>query len=71
VPCYCIISPTDGLKRQIISGKITEYNGQFVFTAYISKILYVYYKEYPENTNVTILYQSDNLSESDFYNKNN
>jgi len=70
-PCYCIIGHTNGLKRQIITGRIEENNGKLIFTAYISKVAYVYYKEYPENTNITILYQSANLNEDDFYIKQN
>ena len=74
LPCYCIIGPTNGQKNQLISGYlyygdniiddqvVASYSNRIIFRALIFNSLYLFYEEYPENTNITIFYKMKDLS---------
>ena len=62
IPTYCIIRPTNSSSKNFITGYISYGpNDTVVFTVILRKTLYIYYDAAPENTNVTILYKSDEL----------
>jgi len=71
LPCYCIIRPTNGLRKQIITGEMHRFDNYILFTAIIYKPLYFFYEEYPEKTNITILYQTDHIDVSKIVNLQN
>lgn len=72
IPSYCIIQPTNESRSKIITGYIFSPNvsgleDKIIFTSMIFKPLYVYYNEYPENTNITILYKTRSISKLTYY----
>ena len=70
-PCFCVIRPTNGKTKLTITGKLEGIGGQIIFTAIIFKPFYVFYEEYPENTNINILYQSNIIDNSVSYAQQN
>jgi len=57
LPSYCILCVTikpNGKPLQPIAGKLTLVGNQIIFTAIIQSKYYIYFNQYPENTNVTI-----------------
>ncbi len=75
LPVYCIIGPTNGQSNQLISGylyygennitnvtDVATYSNRIIFTSLIFNKLYLFYEEYPENTNITIFYKTKQLS---------
>jgi len=60
-PCFCVIRPTNGKGKSTITGKLEIIANQIIFTAIIFKPFYVFYQEYPENTTISIVYQTMNL----------
>jgi hypothetical protein len=58
LPCSCVVRSTNGKIKSTITGRLEIIANQIIFTAIIFKPFYVFYSEYPENTNITIIYQT-------------
>lgn len=58
LPCACVVRSTNGKIKSTITGRLEIIGDQIIFTAIIFKPFYVFYSEYPENTNITIIYQT-------------
>jgi sugar lactone lactonase YvrE len=59
---YCIIRPTNGSLKKVISGSITLRGKNLVFTPVILRALLFFYEPYPPNTDITIVYTNANVS---------
>ena len=59
---YCIIRPTNGTLKKVISGSITLRGNVLVFTPIILRTLLFFYEPYPPNTDITIIYSNPDVS---------
>jgi len=58
---YCIIRPTNGSLKKVITGSITLRGRNLVFTPVILRSLLFFYEPYPENTDITIIYSNPDV----------
>jgi hypothetical protein len=56
--CYCLIRSINKNIKYAITGNLQVDNGQIIFTTIIFNSLYIYYNEYPEDTDINIILQT-------------
>ena len=59
---FCIIRPTNGSLKKVISGSIALFGNILVFTPIILRSLLFFYEPYPPNTDITIVYSNPDVS---------